>query len=196
MQWIEPSLWRNRAQAVDIFLGTCPTVVQSRSTATAYRSLLLPISLLQGNCSPVVGVQMFLKTWCPQMQLSTASSHSMLLVLVVSRQAGAHAQATSVGACLGRAWSSAKLKSANIFVHTSFGQSAKFISRQIFQLCSIFNELVCLCEIKPPLAWNARMYHATYCKLQELQNLYGKFLGFHKTCKLLVKFYLESLCTE
>ena len=56
------------------------------------------------------------------MQLSMASSHSMLLVLVVYR-ARARAQAPSAGACLGRAWSSTKLKSANIFVRASFGQS-------------------------------------------------------------------------
>ena len=101
-----------------------------------YQSLLLPISLLQDNYSPmVVESKMFLKTWCPQMQLSMASPHSMLLVLVVSCRAGACAQVSSMGACLGQAWSSPKLKSANIFVCAGFGQSAKFNSHQIFQLC-------------------------------------------------------------
>ena len=37
-------------------------------------------------------------------------------------------------ACLGRAWSSAKLKSTNIFVYAGFRQFAKFNSRQIFWL--------------------------------------------------------------
>ena len=68
----------------EIFLGTCPIVVRSRNTATAYRSLLLPISLLKDNCSPMIGVQMILNTLCRQMQLSTDSLHSMLLILVVS----------------------------------------------------------------------------------------------------------------
>ena len=66
------------------------------------------------------------------MQLSMASSHSILLVLV--DRARARSQAPNVGVYLGRAWSSTKLKSANIFVHAGFGQFTKFISRQIFQL--------------------------------------------------------------
>ena len=97
----------NRAQAADIVLGTCPTMVHSRSTATVYRSLLLPISLLRGNCSPMVGVQMFLKRdalecSCPQLVHTPCC-------LYLSCRARAHAQAPSVGACLGRAWSSMKL---------------------------------------------------------------------------------------
>ena len=93
-QWIEPSLWRNRAQAADIFLGTHPTVVRSWSIATAY-------------C----------RTQC----------------IVSSCSACASAKCRA-GACLGWAWSSARLKSTNIFVSAGFGQSAKFNSRQIFRL--------------------------------------------------------------
>ena len=117
--------WRNRVQAADIFLGTCPPMVRSLSIATAYRSLLMPISLLQGNCLPTVGVQMFLKTWCPRMQLSTASSCCSYSLYHVELQHVCNTK-HGMGACLARAWSSARLKSTNIFVCTGFGQSAKF----------------------------------------------------------------------
>ena len=97
----------NRAQAPDIVIGTCPTMVQSRSTATAYRSLLLLISLLRGNCLPMVGVQMFLKRdalecSCPRVVHTPCCLYS-------SCQARVCAQAPSVGACLGQAWTSMKL---------------------------------------------------------------------------------------
>ena len=106
----------NRVQAVNIFLGTCPTVVRSRSTAIVYRSLLVLISFLQDNCSPMVGVQMFLKMWyleqsCPWVVHTPCYLYSLY-------RARVRTQAPIVRECLGRAWSSAKLKSTNNFIHT------------------------------------------------------------------------------
>ena len=113
----------NRAQAPDIVIGTCPTMVQSRSTATAYRSLLLLISLLRGNCLPMVGVQMFLKRdalecSCPRVVHTPCCLYS-------SCQARVCAQAPSVPR------SSLDIHEINIFVHASFGQFAKL---KIFRL--------------------------------------------------------------
>ena len=64
-------------------------------------------------------------------ELSTASSHSMLLVsscrACASAKRGGMPRSSLVFDIFMA--SSAKLKSANIFVHAGFGQSAKFNSR-------------------------------------------------------------------
>ena len=53
----EKELERTNAE---IFLGTWPTMVSPRMTATAYRSLSLPVSRLHGNSSPTLGVRVSL----------------------------------------------------------------------------------------------------------------------------------------
>ena len=53
-----------------------PVEAQARQYATT-------ITLLQDNCSPMVGVQMFLKMRCPQIQLSMASLDSIAVGMVV-----------------------------------------------------------------------------------------------------------------
>ena len=60
VQRIVPFLRRNKEHAAEIFLGTWPTMVSPRMTATAYRSLSLPVSRLHGNSSPTLGVHVSL----------------------------------------------------------------------------------------------------------------------------------------
>ena len=81
MQWTEPLLWRNSAQATSIFWGTYMymSCCSLEGTATAYRFLSLSIFLLQDNCFPMVGVQILLKPCNPRMQLSTACSDSIFI---------------------------------------------------------------------------------------------------------------------
>ena len=52
VQWMVPFLHKNREQAVEIFHKTWPMTVPLCITATAYGSLLLPLSRLHGNTSP------------------------------------------------------------------------------------------------------------------------------------------------
>ena len=105
------------------------------------------------------------------MQLSTASSHSMLLVLIIS--ARAHAQAPSMGASLCRAQASTNLKSANIFVHADFSQSAKFSSHQIFRLYSITQKQKSHFHCSSP---------SVYYSECQVKNKYGGGLG-KRLCK-------------
>ena len=87
-----------------------------------YQSLLLPISLLEGNCLPMVGVNI-LENVMP----SNAAVHGLFTLHVactrriVSSCSAWASTKCSTGACLGWTWSS-----ANIFVRTGFGQFAKF----------------------------------------------------------------------